>query len=134
MLNSHLPDKNVLATPKAKEFFEGIVEEGEVLDHCLAGLVNLSLLETGRREGNVSWGGTTRCFWASGLLTISAFLCVYGEREEISTDEWNSGLIEKLEFVGFMEVRLLALLRGLLLERCSRKFEKAVYESFATAA
>jgi hypothetical protein len=74
MLTSRLPDKNVLATPKAREFFEGMVEEGEVLDHCLAGLVNLNSLETGRREGSVSWGGATRCFWVS---TTSAL----GERE-----------------------------------------------------
>jgi hypothetical protein len=67
MLNSRLPDNKVLATPKAQEFFEGMIEEGEVLDHCLAGLVNLSPLETGRREGSVSWGGATRCFWVSGL-------------------------------------------------------------------
>jgi hypothetical protein len=38
--------------------------------------------------------------------------------------EWNSGLIDKLEFVVSMEVRLLGLLRGVLLEKCLRNLRR----------
>jgi hypothetical protein len=76
LFNSRLPDNKVLATPKAEEFFEGMVEEGEVIDHCLAGLVNLSPLETGRKEGSVSWGGATRCFWVSELTLLVLYFWV----------------------------------------------------------
>jgi hypothetical protein len=86
MFTSRLPDNKVLATPKAKEFFEGTVEEGEVLDHCLAGLVNLTPLETGRREGSVSWGGATRCFWVSGLLTLLPLLLYFLDNEREDCD------------------------------------------------
>jgi hypothetical protein len=65
MFNSRLPDNSVLKTKKAKDFFEGMVDEGMELDHCLAGLVNLKEMKTGRKEGGIAWSGATRCYWVS---------------------------------------------------------------------
>ena len=95
MLDSRLKDNSVFKTEKAKEFFEGSVEEGMELDHCLAGLVNLKEMGTGRKVGGVSWSGATRCYWVS-------YCCPHvGMR---NADE-NSGLIEGAEFVDFTAAR-----------------------------
>jgi hypothetical protein len=45
--------------------------------------------------------------------------------------EWNSGLIERLEFVASMGVRLLVLLRGVLLGRCSRNLRRLFMRVFS---
>lgn len=51
-----------LAAPKIKEFFDGMTEEGIIYDHCSADLVNTGKMKSGRREGNITWQGATKCF------------------------------------------------------------------------
>lgn len=63
MFNWRLPDAGIFRTEQVKGFFEGMVEEGAELDHCLTGLVNVTPLKTGRKGGSVAWHGGTRCYW-----------------------------------------------------------------------
>lgn len=72
MLGETLVDKSVFGTEKVGVFLKGMVQEGVGLDHCLARIVNIGVLGTGRRKGGVAWQGATKCLWVScGVFLLS---------------------------------------------------------------
>lgn len=132
MLGERLRDKHVLKTEKAREFFQGMVEEGVVLDHCLAGLVNESKLWTGRTEGSVAWQGATKCFWVCWTRfrfhTYIPLNKVVRNRVKRHADEMNQWIDRAAGICGFYGSQTIGPHDKGMSAKMNEKFEKAVYD------